>query len=217
MEKFEVDWKDVLTLFIIIVLFLSLSYFVQTNLDFFAMYMQKSFLGMLVFVIIAILEVVFAPITIIPLIAIVSNIWGPVTAALLSAFGWVIGSVIAFLIARHLGIAFVERFVSLKNIHYIEERIPHEHVFFGVIFLRLMFPIDLINYAIGFFTRIPAWSFGLASAIAVTPLAFVFAYLGRLPFRLQIALLAIGIISLIIIYFLSEIIRHKEGENSSQS
>lgn len=211
------DWKDFLTIVTIVVLFVSLSYFVQENLDFFVMHIEKSFVGMLAFVVIAILEVVFAPITIIPLIAIVSNIWGPVTAALLSALGWVIGSIIAFLIARHLGIVFVKRFLSLKNIRYIEERIPHKHVFFGVIFLRLMFPIDLINYAIGFFTRIPVWSFGLAITIAVTPLAFVFAYLGRLPFKLQMALLAIGTISLVIIYLLSEIIRDKEAENSGKS
>ncbi|MFW6282648.1 MAG: TVP38/TMEM64 family protein [Minisyncoccales bacterium] len=212
MVKFEVDRKDIFTLSVIVILFVVFSYLVQNNLGFFAYYMDKSFIGMFFFVILAILEVVFAPITIIPLIALVSNIWGPVNAAILSAIGWTIGSIIAFLIARHLGVAFVEKYISLKNIRYIEEKIPKHHIFFGVIFLRLMFPIDLINYAIGFFTRIPAWSFGIAIAIAVTPLAFVFAYLGRLPFSLQIILLCLGIISLIVIYFLTEFIRTFEKD-----
>ena len=217
MGKFEVDLKDILTLVIIVSLFLLLSYFVQTNIDFFVKHIERSFTGMLFFVIIAILEVVFAPISIIPLIALVSNIWGPVTAALLSAVGWTAGSVIAFLIARNLGVSFVERFVSLKNIHYIEERIPHKHVFFGVIFLRFMFPIDLINYAVGFFTKMPVISFAFASLIAVTPLAFVFAYLGRLPLQLQIILLGLGGISLVIVYILNETFREENRKNSSKS
>jgi len=68
----------------------------------------------------------------------------------------------------------------------LEKKIPKENLFLGIIFLRMVIPVDILSYALGLFSKIKTRDYLLATIIGVSPFAFIFAYLGRMPFYYQI-------------------------------
>jgi len=67
-----------------------------------------------------------------------------------------------------------------------------EDVFWTIAILRLVMPMDLLSYLLGLFTDISWVKYTAATAIGVTPSAFLLAYLGKLPHAYEIIALAIG-------------------------
>lgn len=190
--------KGLLEVLGVIVLFVLFSFFIQNNLEFFERYVTNDLAGMTVYFFLEISSIVIAPITTFPLIIVASNLWGWFWAGLLSVFSWTVGSWIAFALARKYGVGIIKKFISLKDIHKIEKRIPREHLFWSVVLLRIIIPMDILSYALGLFSKMKAKSYFLATVIGLTPVAFAFAYLGNVPINYQIVLLLIiGIIVLI--------------------
>lgn len=182
---------------VIVLLFIISSYYVQENLDFVSYYI-KGFSGIFIYIFIVIIAEVIAPVSAIPLLPIAANTWGWFWAAILSIIGWVIGAIIAFEIARKYGVPLVKKLVSLEQLYKLEKRIPEEHIFFGVVFLRMAVPVDILSYALGLFSKINRKKYILATIIGVTPFAFVLSYLGTLPLYYQIIAFSIGVIILIL-------------------
>ncbi|MBI2004620.1 TVP38/TMEM64 family protein [Patescibacteria group bacterium] len=141
--------------------------------------------GMAAYVFITILAVVVAPISTIPLIPVAAGLWGWVAAAILSIIGWSIGAQIALHIARYFGKPLVEKLVSIDKLNRFEERFSTQNMFWTIVFLRMLIPVDILSYAIGLFSNIGSRSYFFATVIGVTPFAFVFAYAGTLPVWLQ--------------------------------
>jgi uncharacterized membrane protein YdjX (TVP38/TMEM64 family) len=104
-------------------------------------------------------------------------LFGPFTGALLSLIGATIGATVAFLVARYLAAAWVERRVS-GCLQEIKERVEREGWRF-IAFVRLvpLFPFNLLNYACGL-TRLSVQTFALTSFLTMAPGAFAYAYLG---------------------------------------
>ena len=100
-------------------------------------------LGMIAYVAIAIIATVAAPVSATPLIPIAAGAWGAVLTAMLSIFGWTIGSLVAFAIGRRYGLPLVQKFVSGQKLEKLHKHIPHERVFWSVVLLRIMIPVDL--------------------------------------------------------------------------
>ena len=206
---------SLLGILIILVLFVIVSYFTQQNLPYFQSLISNTFLGMGVYFLIIILEVVLAPITIIPLIPLASGLWGWFLSGLLTLIGWTIGSLLAFFIARKGGVPLIERFVSLKKIQKAEKLILEEHLFIGIILLRILIPIDVMSYALGLFSGVGWKKYALASFIGFIPLSFFLAYSGSLPIYYQIiGLLIAGIlICLVLIMFIKKIMKKLNIQN----
>lgn len=91
---------------------------------------KENFLGIGVYIFITVVAVVVAPVTTVPLIPVAAQIWGPFWAAMLSIVAWVIGSVIAFVLAQKYGRHLVERLISLEKIERIE-KFCQKNIFFG--------------------------------------------------------------------------------------
>lgn len=199
------DIKSAINLIFIIGLFIFLSYLAQNNLDFFNKYLDAGFLGMLVFIIILALSDIFVPISAIPLFPLASGIWGWVIAGILGVIGWTIGSIIAFILTRKYGIDLVKHFLPLKEIYRFEKKIPEEHLFLTVVFLRMVIPVDGVSYLVGLFTKMKLKSYTLATIIGLIPFSFVVAYIGSIPFYYEIIFLLMALvifsIGLLIAYY----------------
>ena len=129
----------------------------------------------------------------IPLFPIASALWGENITALLGVLGWTIGAVIAFVIARKYGVAIVGKMIPLKKLYKFEKKIPTGNLFFTVVFIRMVLPIDGLSYVLGLFSKMSLKSYTLATVIGLIPFCFVFAYLGAIPVYYQIIFLMIGL------------------------
>lgn len=188
-------------LLVIVLLFVLFSFLVQTNLEFFEKLIIDDFLGMGVYILLTIAGVVLAPIVVLPLIVVATSLWGWVVAGIITIFGWTVGAVIAFIIARKFGVSLIERFVSLEGVYKLQEKTQVGNNFWSVLVLRMMVPVDILSYALGLFSKIGLLPYAIATIIGISPFAFVFAYLGEVPFVYQIVL---GLVFLIV--FLSLLI-----------
>jgi len=194
--------KYLFQIIFILIIFLLVSYFVQSNLNFFKDFLGKGPLGLLAYILLGQIAMIFAPLSSMPLIPVVSQIMGPFYASLLNLFSWTLGSILVFFISRKWGVKIIGKLISLKDIYKIEHKIPKENQFWGVVLLRIIFPVDLISYALGIFSDIKFKHYVLASFLGILPKAFIASYFGYIKFEYQIiSLLVIGIIILFVILF----------------
>lgn len=195
-------------IFIIIIMFLTTSSFVQNNLEYIKSLIDFGLVSMIIYVLILIISVVIAPVNAVPLLPIASNVFGWIVTAILSIIGWTIGALIAFGLARKYGIPLIKKFVSLEQIAKYEKLIPEENIFWGVVFLRMAVPVDILSYVLGLFSHIKFRTYAIATLIGVSPFAFIFAYVGTLELRFQIIAFLIAMMILLIGY-LAKLLRKK--------
>src|SRR5438045_633263 len=96
-------------------------------------------------------SVVDAPGATLPLIPGAAHTWGRFWAALLTTAGWTTGSLIAFLIARRWGAPVVRRLTSMERVKRLKAYIP-DNLFWSIVVLRTVLPMDVISYVLGLFT-----------------------------------------------------------------
>jgi uncharacterized membrane protein YdjX (TVP38/TMEM64 family) len=199
---------------VVVILFISATVAAQTYADPLELYVAAAGKeSMLVYVLITALGTIVAPISTVPLIPIAAQSWGWITAGVLSIIGWVIGSQIAFLLARRYGTRLVGHFVPLQKIRKYEDTFSKRNLFFTVVLLRMSVPVDVLSYALGLFSSMSAKTYLLATTIGVIPFAFVFAYTGTLPPGLQIIVLIEIILFFVLIYCVQRWLRnHKHKQ-----
>src|SRR3989344_176257 len=155
--------KSLLEILAIILLFALSSYLVRQNIDFLKSAIGNDF-GILFYILIAIFAVVVAPISMMPLIPLASNVFGWIYAAIFSIVGWALGSFIVFFISRKYGVPLIKKFVSLEK---LENKIPKENLFLDLILLRMIIPVDILSYAISLFTKINFRTYALTTIIGI--------------------------------------------------
>ena len=189
---------------IVIVLFILVSYIVDSNIDFFKNIVQDNFyLGIFIFIILEVISIVVAPVTTIPILPIASKTYGVFLASCFFIIGGIIGSLIAFIIGKTFGKKVASRFVSIEQAEEAVKAFPKKHLFFSLIFLRTAVSSDVLSYSLGIFTKIGYKMFISTTVIGIIPSAIFFAYLGVLPTIYQIIGWVLGIvILLIILYFM---------------
>ena len=186
----------------ILVLFILVSYIVQSNLEYFNNMFGKSFLWMILYVLIVIISIVLAPVSSVPLLPIASLTWGWFIAGVLSIIGWVIGAVFAFILSRKYGVPLVSRFIPFKKINEFERKFPKENLFWSIVFLRMAMPVDVLSYILGLFTCIKFRTYFFATIIGVTPFGFVLAYLGTLSLYYQLIFFIVSMTILLMGYYI---------------
>lgn len=192
---------EVLALAGVILLFLFVSWAVDQNEEYLkSLIYRHEDAGATIYVVLAVVATVVAPLSALPFLPLVSLLYGWFWAAVYSIVGWSIGAWIAFAIARKWGRPLVERLVSLEQIERLEAKIPTEHLFWHIVLLRVVVPVDALSYALGLFSSVKTSTYVSATVIGVTPFAFVWAYAGSLSWR-YIALLAIGVCAAYAGYF----------------
>lgn len=187
---------------VIISLFILSSYLVRQNQEVIYGLIGEGIFGILAYILITIIAIVIAPISMMPLIPLAANMWGLFFSAIINIIGWTLGSFIVFFISRKYGVPLIKKFVSLEKINEIEKKIPKENLFVSIVILRMITPIDVLSYALSLFTKINFKIYALATIIGIIPFAFIFSYLGTVPFYYQIAgFIIVGLIIVLIIEF----------------
>lgn len=184
----------ILPIIVLIALFLGSAYAAQAyQPQLQALVTDHAVTGILTYILLATLTTVVAPLSSAPLIPLAGSVWGPIATGIASIIGWLLGSIIAFMLARKYGKSIVERLAPNTDIDAWQERIPEKNLFWTIVFLRIAVPVDALSYALGLFSNISPLTYTLATLIGITPFAFIWAYVGVLPFTTQ---LAVGIIGL---------------------
>ncbi len=191
-NKSELIKLLLLVSFFVLAIFISTAY--QEEI---VQYLDFGYWGMFVYVSLATISTVVAPINTLPLISVATALWGGFISALLSITAWTLGAIIAFIIARRLGKPFIEKHYDLEKISRYEKLLGDKYVFWNIVALRIMIPVDILSYAIGLFTSVKLSTYSLATLIGVSPFAFLLAYSATFPLILQIG---VGALILLAIY-----------------
>ena len=178
--------KSFLAALFVIFLFVLVSYYTKQNIEFLKELIGNDFRGILIYILITIFAIVFAPVSMMPLIPLASNLYGVFYAVAINIIGWTIGSFIVFFICRKYGVSIIKKFVSLNEIYKWENKIPKKRVFFTLILLRMTIPVDILSYALSLLTKINFKTYATPPIIGIIPFAFVFSYLGTIPLIYQI-------------------------------
>ncbi|MFZ2303501.1 MAG: VTT domain-containing protein [Minisyncoccia bacterium] len=163
------------------------------------------------YVFITIFSVIAAPISTLPLVPLASHLWGFATAGILSIVGWVIGAQIVFFLTRQFGKPLVERIFHFKKLRAFENYFTEKNLFWTVVFLRIIIPVDILSYALGLFSKMKSVPFFFATLIGITPLALIFAYAGNLPIISQIIILIETVAVLGVVYFIWKLVYYIRG------
>src|SRR3989344_3717002 len=121
--------NSIIALLVIVMAFLVASYYSQIYIEEIMSFIGEGYTGMFIYVLLNVIEVIIAPVNLLPTIAIASSLWGGFTAGLLTTIGWVVGAFVAFMLARRFGLPLVRKLVSVDKIQKIEDKIPNKHVF----------------------------------------------------------------------------------------
>jgi uncharacterized membrane protein YdjX (TVP38/TMEM64 family) len=180
-------WGSVLGIVAIGILFIAVALFANTyQYEIQSVVVHDGSIGMILYVLVTAFATVVAPVSALPLIPLAVSMWGWIVTGILSVIGWVIGSQIAFFIARKYGKTVIEKIISLEKIEDFEKHFSAKNIFWTVVFLRMTVPVDILSYALGLFSTMSSTSYFLATVIGVIPFAFIFSYAGSLPPGLQV-------------------------------
>jgi uncharacterized membrane protein YdjX (TVP38/TMEM64 family) len=189
--------KELLLVAIIGGLFLAASYLTVQYADSFkGLIALQGRAGMFFYVLLSATAVVVAPISTLPLVPVASVLWGSFIAALLTIAGWTAGSFIAFVLSQRYGRPLVARAISMERIDRLSSLIPERNLFWSVVFLRIVLPVEVVSYAVGLFTKMHLGSYVGATVLGITPFAFGFAYAVKLPMKYQFVAAVFGLIIL---------------------
>lgn len=148
------------------------------------------------------LAVVISPIPSLPLNIAAGAFFGPVMGTLYSAAGALGGAVISFLIARMLGRALIERFIS-GHVNFCST--CSDRLLTKVVFISRLLPFfsfDVISYGAGL-TKISLNRFSLATFFGMLPLTFTYNYFGSVivsvPLKWMAVVLGLG---MVVLFFL---------------
>jgi uncharacterized membrane protein YdjX (TVP38/TMEM64 family) len=150
--------------------------------------------GVFLYIALNILDAMIAPGATLPLIPIAAKAWGHVPAALVTTVGWTVGSLLAFLIARRWGASAVKKITSYERVRRLKKYIP-DNLFWSVLLMRAVMPMDVISYVLGLFTDMSWQSYLGATALGLLPSALLLAYLGKLPNAYQIFTICLGVLA----------------------
>jgi uncharacterized membrane protein YdjX (TVP38/TMEM64 family) len=128
------------------------------------------------YILLLIISVVIAPVTIAPLIPLVTVVFGPLLTTLLTIFGWTTGSAIAFLLARYAGRPLLEKFISFKKIDELLKKLPAHSQFVSVILLHVVLPSELVSYTFGLTKSLSFTKYFVATLVGTSWSAFAISY-----------------------------------------
>lgn len=206
--------KEMTGAFFVALLFILAAYYSSE----YESYLQDTFLdesewAMLLYTAAAALAIVVAPISTFPLLPVAVALWGSFTAALLSIFGWTIGGILAFLLSREIGRPLIRRFVNMEKAQKVAYAISGGNLFWSIVFLRIILPVDILSYAIGLFVRVPLRTYALATLVGVAPFAFIFSYTVPLSSHLQVIALSLAAVAVIFGYiYIGKRIQNRKSE-----
>ena len=145
-------------------------------------------LGMVVFVVTSVLAVLLPMLTNLPLLPLAVLAYGPWWTALLLLLGWVGGAALSFWLGRHARDTILRHFASVQRHADIDRMIHPRYRIASLVVLRMTFPVDVLSYALGLFSRSTTLVENMVStAIGGAPFALLFAWFPALSAGGQVA------------------------------
>lgn len=196
-------FKKLANIFLILIIILTIvTVFWQAPVDYLQSFVKdNSLLSVVVFIFLMIISTVISPLTVLPAIPLIALFLGSFNTAIYSIIGWMIGSMVAFWIARYLGKPILKKFIAEKDLDKYHKYIPEDIDFFWVVFLRMIIPVDILSYLIGLFTKMDGVKYFWASLIGIIPFCFIFAYGYEIVFLKNIPALIFTAIFILAISF----------------
>jgi uncharacterized membrane protein YdjX (TVP38/TMEM64 family) len=186
--------KSIMISVLVIGLFILASWISHIYVDELSKSTLSGVYGKLGYVILSIFGALLAGISSTPLIPLALAIWGVGSTIFLTAIGWTIGSLGAFLLARRFGKKLVCRLVNVCDLEDYKSRIKTKGLFFKLLIARIFLPVDILSYAIGLFTKMSWISFTISTFIGSALFAVLAVYASELSVISQILIGALVII-----------------------
>mgnify|MGYP006969384781 FL=1 len=157
-------------------------------------------LGMALFFVTSIIAVLAPMLTNLPLVPFMALAYGwEWTAALLLA-GWIAGATLSFTLGRHARDTILRRFPSVQRHADIDRLIDPRHRLMSLVLLRMTFPVDVLSYALGMFSRrASALDNALSTTLGAAPFAVFFSLVPVMPSHAQGGML-VGSTLLFVLY-----------------
>lgn len=169
-------------------------------------------LSVLIFIGLQILQVIIAPIPGEINGFIGGYLYGPVLGTLYSTIGLTLGSLLAFSLARWLGLPFVEKVVNPKVIEKYDHFMKHRGTIIALIlFLIPGFPKDALSYIIGLsHMRLTTFLIVCTTGrlFGTIMLSVSGSYASNDQYGAMITLLAVSVLAVVLAYFYHEEILH---------
>lgn len=166
--------------------------------------------GVIVFVASSALAVLVPLASNLPLVPLAVLAWGPWWTALLLLLGWLAGASASFVLARRAGAWMLRRFPSVRRHADIDRLIHPRHRLASLVALRMTFPVDVLSYALGLFSRSTTLAEVVVSTLAgAAPFALLFAWFPALSTDAQV--LVFGVSTLAFAVHVAWVLRRGDG------
>ena len=144
-------------------------------------------LAIVVFVATSVVAVLLPMLTNLPLLPLAVLAWGPWWTALLLLLGWVGGAALSFWLGRHARDTILRHFASVQRHADIDRLIHPRHRIPSLVVLRMTFPVDVLSYALGLFSRSTTLAeIVVSTVLGAAPFALLFAWFPTLPVSGQV-------------------------------
>ncbi len=164
---------------------------------------QAGIFAVVTYIAITFLAIVVAPLGTGFLLPIAANSFGPFLAAVYSIVGWMLGSLVAFALARRYGQRFVKDTVLIQKVHQFEKKMSDVTFFNFLVVLRMALPVDLMSYVLGVGSSVGYKVFTATTLIGITPFAFLFSYASVSSVNIQVVVSTIGTLAFLLgMYFI---------------
>ena len=163
-------------------------------------------LGILVFVATSVVAVLIPMLTNLPLVPLAVLAWGPWWTAVMLLSGWIAGAALAFALGRHARDWILRHFPAVKRHGNIDRLIHPHHRLGSLVLLRMTFPVDVLSYGLGLFSRSTTLTENVVStAMGAAPFALLFALFPTLSVTAQ--LLVFGASALVFVAYALWVVR----------
>lgn len=133
-------------------------------------------LGVLVFLLSTVMAVLLPMLSNLALVPLAVLAWGPGWTALLLLTGWTLGATLSFALGRGARALILQRLPWMRRHADVDRLIHPQHRLASLVLLRMTFPVDVLSYALGLFSRQTSWlDNSLSTVIGAAPFALVFA------------------------------------------
>ena len=150
-------------------------------------------LGMALFLVTSVIAVLAPMLTNLPLVPFAAMAYGPAWTAALLLSGWIAGAALSFALGRSMRDAIVQRFPSVRRHADIDRLIDPHHPLLSLVLLRMTFPVDVLSYALGLFSRrTSALDNALSTTLGAAPFAVLFSAVPVMPSTLQGAVMIVS-------------------------
>jgi uncharacterized membrane protein YdjX (TVP38/TMEM64 family) len=129
-----------------------------------------------------------------PLVPLLVPAFGPWWTAAWLLLGWLLGAVASFALGRAARQAVLRWLPSVQRHADIDRLIHPRHRLISLVALRMTFPVDVLSYALGLFSRLTTWpQVAYSTLFGAAPFALLFAWFPALSAPVQLWVLGLSI------------------------